>query len=274
MCVLYIYIYIYNYIDKSCCARRVRESGGPSSRAQRAHTRLRTNAEQTKRGQAAAHALAAGSLPLGSMTSTRRRRALRSPPIAPLSPAPPPSRSYHRPTPVPRQRDVQPSGVVTLTAAGVSRRVAASTSRANVASLRGDFALARRGRARWWGSRTPFGTLHRVASVGCAREEKRRRALEGRRCRRHHRRAASAPRYSSLSLALGSRPGDGVGTVLWRRARRRVHWNSVPSERCNALSSLPDSVSEQRFPLLRARRKGGRRNARGERRVSDDRFRR
>ena len=81
-----------------------------------AHTRLRTNAEQTRRGQGSARerrsSLAAGSLPLGSMTSPCRRRALlrlrllptRPPsPHQSLAPLPPPRR------PAPPLRRLPPS---------------------------------------------------------------------------------------------------------------------------------------------------------------------
>jgi len=62
--------------------------------------------------------------------------------------------------------------------------------------------------------------------------------LEGRRCRRFR-----SPGTLRSRSHLDRDQAMGWGKTLWRRARRRVHWNSVPSERCNALSSLPDSAS-------------------------------
>jgi len=63
----------------------------------------------------------------------------------------------------------------------------------------------------------------------------------------------------SLVLAAvprrGNTPRWGVPRALRRRARRRVHWNSVPSERCNALSSLPDSASRPRASARRPPRR-------------------
>lgn len=87
------------------------------------------------------------------------------------------------------------------------------------------------------------------------------------RCRR--RPCFSAACLPSRALRSRSRPGNGVGkTALRRRARRRVHWNSVPSERVvqRSLSSLPDSASRRGFPgATRARERERERDEAGER---------
>lgn len=122
---------------ESAKERRQRRRAVVARAEQRAHTRLRTNAEQTRRGQAAARAHGASDVALYSRQPAARVNDLavvelsarhRSPTIAtattnaPLAPTtttlaflpptdsrcPPPS---PRAFPVPRQRDVQPCAV-------------------------------------------------------------------------------------------------------------------------------------------------------------------
>jgi len=104
----------------------------------------------------------------------------------------------------------------------------------------------------WWGTHP----IRHSASVD-RRDARRRGVLEGERtpdCRRptSPRCSLSRPRCRSPE---GKTPWWGVPRALRRRARRRVHWNSVPSERCNALSSLPDSASRPRASARRPPRR-------------------
>jgi len=123
-------------------------------------------------------------------------------------------------------------------------------------------------------SRTPFGIVFRrgVREARATREEKLRGRLEGRRCRRA---ATAAYRFysppppapdtlrshSHSDRGRATRWGAFSGGAHAASPPRRVHWNSVPSERCNALSSLPDSASERRgrFPLPRRAPRAARR---------------
>lgn len=149
------------------------------------------------------------------MTSPRRRRALRSPPFPHHRSPPPPSRSYHRPTVVPRQRACNRAGVVTLTAAGVSRRVAAVdvTREANACRFVEGWI-----RAGWVGEGAMVGEPPRLAPLlgGVCEREKSGGEHVGRPplsslppplCRFY------SPILLALLLALRSRPGDGVGSV-------------------------------------------------------------
>lgn len=133
------------------------------------------------------------------------------------------------------------------------------------------------------------GALYTVVSLFGARGARERRSegevLEGRRCRRRTAtsspegwRAPLPPLLSVILFGRGRASGWGPFSLEARTPPGSLEQCTL-RERCNALSSLPDSVSKRRFPPPhpsppRARREGRRRNARGERRVSDDRFRR
>lgn len=160
-----------------CCVyeESARERWAVVARAESTHEITDKRGTETRRQSARARrerrsTLAAGSLPLGSTTSPRRRRALlRSPPFPLPSPAArivhplPPSLPFLPPrlrSRVPHYRGRKPSGVVTLSELSAPRAESPRRRRARtLLSARGRFrADRRRGRASDGGARAPRST--------------------------------------------------------------------------------------------------------------------